>query len=223
MFTGPEQLIAARQELRVRIDVAQLGQPFDVVDRRAADQAADRLGEEQIALQIGGQPIAADDRRAGRRGEVIQVLRRHARAAGCRPACRRCRATARRRRSPSRTRSPSPAGSSDWAAAAAAAGADAGDAAGGRRARRERAVVNRELEVHRAAFAARIHEPRLPVVVRRQAPLPAVRARSARAGSRTASSGCGTGCRSCRSSCPCSRADPPSGARCSGRRSGRCR
>ena len=51
---GPEQLIDAGQELGVRVDVAQLGQPFDVVDRRAADQAADRLGEEQLPFRSAG-------------------------------------------------------------------------------------------------------------------------------------------------------------------------
>ena len=65
----PEQLIDARQELRVRIDVAQLRQPFDVLDRRAADQPADRLGEEQIALQVRGQR----DRRGRSPGPVVAV------------------------------------------------------------------------------------------------------------------------------------------------------
>ena len=44
-----------------------------------------------------------------------------------------------------------------------------------RRAGRERAVVDGVLEVHRPAFAAGVHEPRFPVVVRGQAPLAAVR------------------------------------------------
>src|SRR5204863_6130927 len=51
---------------------------------------------------------------------------------------------------------------------------DAGDAAGGRRARREGAVMDRELEIHRAALTARVDEPRLAVVVGAQAPLAAV-------------------------------------------------
>src|SRR5258708_20827011 len=76
---GPEQLIDARQELRARVDVAQLGQPFDVVDRRASDQTADGFCEEQMALEISRQTVAAEDRGAGGRGEMIQVLRRHAR------------------------------------------------------------------------------------------------------------------------------------------------
>ena len=172
---GPEQLIDARQELGVRIDVPQLGQPFDVVDGGAPDQPADRLGEQQIALEIRGQSIAADDRRSRRRREVIQVLRRHARSADA-----------------SLHVADSGSGPDDreilfesvlhaWRAVRIGGGRRGRARRRGRRvprrARRERAVVDRVLEVHRATFAARIHEPRLPIVVRREAPLPAVRAR----------------------------------------------
>src|SRR6185295_3027046 len=41
----------------------------------------------------------------------------------------------------------------------------------------KRAIVDRKLEVHRTAFAACIDEPRLPIVIRRQSPLAAVRCR----------------------------------------------
>jgi hypothetical protein len=71
----PEQLVAARHEFRTRIHVAELGQPFDVLDRRAPDQTAHRLGEQQVAPQVRRECIAADDGGTSGRGEVIQVLR----------------------------------------------------------------------------------------------------------------------------------------------------
>ncbi len=174
---GPEQLIRARDELRRRIHVAQLRQPFDVLDRRPPDQPSDRLGKEKIALEIGRQLVAADDGGASRGGEVIQVLRRHARAGDAAlhvadawrgpddgevlletvfHSGRAVRIRSRRRRR--------------WSA-----GSSAARAAARRLTRRERAVVDRKLEVHRPALAARVDEPRLPIVIRRQAPLSAVR------------------------------------------------
>jgi hypothetical protein len=165
-----KQLIDAVDELRSRIHVAKLGQAFDVLDLRAANQPADRLGEEQITLQIGRQPVAADNRRTGRRGEVIQVLCRHARAeeaalhvanAGRRPDHGEVLLEAVLH--PRRT-----VGIRCGRRTARAAAAR-------RRARRVRPVVDRELEVHRSAFAARVHEPRFPVIVRGKSPLAAVR------------------------------------------------
>ena len=54
-----EQLIGAGHELGSRIGIPQLGQPFDVLDLRPANEAADRLGEQQVPL---ADPPAADRR-----------------------------------------------------------------------------------------------------------------------------------------------------------------
>ena len=55
MFTGRNSWSSLVRNSALRIDVAQLRQALDVVDLGAADQAADRLGEEQVALQVRGQ------------------------------------------------------------------------------------------------------------------------------------------------------------------------
>ncbi len=178
---GAEQLIDARQELRARVHVAQLGEPFDVVDRRAADETPDGLGEEQLPFEVRRQAVAAEDRGARRGGKVVQVLRRHARAENpalhvadarrgphhreilLEPVLHPRRAVRIRPRRRGRRRGVAPA--------AAEAASPRGWA------RRERPVMNGKLEVHRPPFAARVDEPRLPVIVRRETPLPAIRAR----------------------------------------------
>ena len=74
----PEQRIGAQDELRSGIDVAQLRQPFVLDDAGAANEAADRLADQQIALQVRRHPVRADDVGAGGGGEMIQAADRHA-------------------------------------------------------------------------------------------------------------------------------------------------
>ena len=145
---GTEQRIGAGDELRSGIGVLEPRQALADRDLGAPHQPADRLGEEQVAAQIVGQAVAAEDVLAAGRGEVVEDADRHADAAH---AALRVGVTAH-------------VGRPHDAEVVVELVVDV-----------ERAVHDRRLEVDRAALAAGIDEPHLAVVVLGQAPLPAVR------------------------------------------------
>ena len=73
-----EQRIGGPHELRLRVCVLQLGEPLADDHLGAADDAPDRLVEEEIAGEVLRQPVAAVDLDPGGRGEVIEGSVRHA-------------------------------------------------------------------------------------------------------------------------------------------------
>ena len=144
----PEQRIGADDELAARICVPDLGQPVGLDDPGAADEPADRIREEQIAVQIRGVAIASHDLGAGRRREVIEVIGRQPDA---RQASLHVADAGRRVRNV--------------------------EAFLPLIRNHERPVLNRNLEIGGAALAGRIHQPDLAVVIHRHAPLGTGRAR----------------------------------------------
>ena len=83
----PEQRIGAGDELRSGIHVAQLRQPFVLDDARAADQSADRLGDQQIAAQVRRARDARARHRRRTRRSGDSAARPACARAPCRPAC----------------------------------------------------------------------------------------------------------------------------------------
>ena len=142
----PEERVAAQDELRSRVGVAQLRQPLGLHDLGAADQPADRLGEQQVSDEILRDAMAADDVRSSGCGRVVHRADRaphaehaalHVRQAGDRKHVVEVRLVL------------------------------VGDSEG--------AVMDGHLEVDRSAFASGAHEPHLPVVVLHEPPLAVVR------------------------------------------------
>ena len=76
-----EERIRSEDEFGARIGVLQLGDTLGLDDLGAAHEASDRLGEEEVALEVFGQRGAAEDIRTGRRGEMVQRAERDAGAA----------------------------------------------------------------------------------------------------------------------------------------------
>ena len=183
----PEERIGPEDELRAGIGVAKLGQPVGLDDLRATDQSAHGLGEQEIAAKILRKSIATDDIRAGRRREVVEGAERLADPPH--PALHIADPRSRPHRVEARLETV---------------------------VQRQAAVLDRELEVDRAALPTCIDEPHLPVVVRGQAPGGAVRGRRLAKDPVSVSNGSGTRCTCCRSSCP-----GPTGSRSA--RARRCR
>jgi hypothetical protein len=117
-------------------------------DLGAADEAADRVGEEQVPIQIGRIAIAADDLGPGGGREVAQAAGGHAHAR-----------------------------QSALHVADAGGRVRDLETGLPLIVREQRAVLDRNLEVGGPALAGRIHQPDLPVVVHRHAPFGAGRAR----------------------------------------------
>ena len=142
----PKERIERADEFRSRIDVPQLRQSFGLDGPQAPDDPCDLLAVEVVAVEILGQPIAAIDLVAGRRGGVDQRAIRHPGAG--QPGLD---VTDADRRAP-----------------------DEFETGLELVRRREVSVVHRELEIPGHSARAAL-EPHLPVVVLRHAPLRAVR------------------------------------------------
>ena len=145
-----EQRIGAGDELRSGIGVLEPRQALADRDLGAPHEAADGLGEEQVAAQVVGQAVAAEDVLAAGRGEVVEDADRHADAA----------------HAALRVGVAAHVGRPHDAEVVLELVVDV-----------EGAVLDRRLEVDRAALAAGVDEPHLAVVVLGQAPLAAVRRR----------------------------------------------
>jgi hypothetical protein len=77
-----EIAVGGADELGFAVRVRDRGEAVFHLDFRAADEAADGLGNEHVAAQFGGEAIAADDFLAAGRGEVVHGLVGSADAAG---------------------------------------------------------------------------------------------------------------------------------------------
>ena len=141
-----EKRIGRLDELVPEIRVAKLREPLGHDRLHAADDAADRLAVNQVALQIGGEAIAAIDVVAGGAGHAVERTVGHAHGAHAGLHVRDA-----HRRAPRNLEVPLEL---------------FGDG--------EAAVVDGELEERRQAARAAL-EPHLAVVVLRRAPLRAVR------------------------------------------------
>ena len=72
MFTGRNSGSLLRMNSDSRYAFLSCVRPSFLTIFVRPDQTADRLGEQQIAFEIGGQSIAPHDVRPARRGEVIE-------------------------------------------------------------------------------------------------------------------------------------------------------